>query len=66
MKKTYYIANGEHIDAIYGNADIICMDITEVRRLAHEWNMTTKALLEQMHKASDSEIAEFGVYNSEK
>lgn len=61
--KTYYIANTEHSDAIYGDQLPICIDLNEVERLACEWDMTTEELLEQMHEATDSEIEEWGVYN---
>lgn len=62
MKKTYYIANNEYSDNIYGSDDPICIDLNEVKRLAREWDMTTKELLDQMHEASEEEIAEWGVY----
>lgn len=65
MKKTYYFANDEYVDAIYGNVDApTCIDLAEVERLAREWDMTTAQLLEQMHEADAAEIAEYGVYDS--
>ena len=60
--KTYYIANPEYSDAIYGNQTPTCIDLAEVERLAREWDMTTEELLEQMHEASEDEIAEYGIY----
>ncbi|MBR2047147.1 MAG: hypothetical protein IJ960_00975 [Oscillospiraceae bacterium] len=60
--KHYYLANPEHSDAIYGDQYPVCIDLAEVKRLAHEWDMTTEELLDQMHEASDAEIAEWGVY----
>lgn len=64
MKKTYYIANQEHADSIYGAENPVCIDLGEVGRLAGEWGMTTAELLEQMHEATAEEISEFGVYDS--
>jgi hypothetical protein len=63
MEKTYYIANAEHSDAIYGDQIPICIDLAEVKWLAREWGMTTEELLEQMHEADEDEIAEYGVYD---
>ena len=37
-----------------------------LRRLAFEWDMEYEDLLEQVHEASEAEIAEYGVYNSEE
>ena len=62
--KTYYIADPEHSDAIYGDQLPVCIDLAEVERLAREWDMTTEDLLEQMHEASESEIEEYGVYDT--
>lgn len=62
--KTYYIANPEHSDAIYGDQLPVCIDLAEVERLAREWDMTTEDLLEQMHEAGESEIEEYGVYDT--
>lgn len=62
--KTYYIANNEHSDAIYGDQAPICIDLAEVERLAREWDMTAEELLDQMHEADDNEISEYGVYNA--
>ena len=64
MKKTYYIANNEHSDKIYGSELPVCIDLAEVERLAREWDMTADELLEQMHEADEEEIEEYGVYNS--
>lgn len=50
--KTYYIANAEHSDAIYGDQFPVCIDLAEVERLAHEWDLTAE------------EIEEYGVYNT--
>lgn len=59
--KPYYIANPEHYDAIYGDQLPICIDLAEVNRLSREWDMTPDELLEQMHEATDDEIAEYGI-----
>lgn len=60
---TYYIANTEYFDSIYGSEMPVCIDLAEVKRLAREWDMTTEELLEQMHEATSEEIEEWGVYN---
>ena len=36
--KHYYLANPEHSDAIYGDQYPVCIDLAEVKRLAHEWD----------------------------
>lgn len=61
MKNTYYIANPEYADAIYGDQLPTCMDLAEVQCLAREWDMTTDELLAQMHEADAAELAEYGV-----
>ena len=60
--KTYYIANDEYADKIYGSETPVCLSLNEVQRLAREWDMTTEELLEQMHEATANEINEWGVY----
>ena len=62
-ENTYYFANPEHADCIYGSQDPICIDINEVKNLAIGWDMTVEDLLDQMHEASEAEIARWGVYN---
>ena len=64
MKKTYYFANADRSDSIYGSEMPVCIDRAEVERLAREWGMTTEELLEQMHEATPEEVEEYGVYNS--
>lgn len=61
--KAYYMANNEHIDDIYGAENPVCIDMTEVKRLAREWGVAVDDLLGQMHEASEDEIAEYGAYN---
>lgn len=63
MEKTYYFANDEYIDAVYVG-DPVCIDRTEVQRLASEWDMTEEELMDQLHEATADEIEEFGVYDS--
>ena len=63
MTKTYYIANSEHSDSIYGDQLPTCIDLNEVKRMAREWDMTIEELLDQMHEADESEIAQWGVYD---
>lgn len=60
----YYIANPEHMDAVYGSGEVTCMDAREVRRLAREWGMDAEDLFSQLHPATDDEIAEYGVYTT--
>lgn len=60
---TYYIAKPEYSDRIYGSESPICIDLTEVNRLAREWDMTTEELLNQMREASEDDMAEWGIYN---
>lgn len=62
MKKTYYIANAEYSDRIYGSELPVCIDLNEVKFLAREWDMTTAELLEQFHEATAAEIEEYGIY----
>ncbi len=66
IKKTYYIADDEHADSIYLSQHPVCIDLVEVERLAMEWNMTTSQALDMMHEADADEIAEYGVYDSDK
>ena len=61
--KTYYIANPEYADKIYGFETPVCLDLNEVQRLAREWDMTAEALLEQMHEATPAEVREYGSYD---
>lgn len=60
--KTYYMANPEHADKIYGSEIPVCIDMAEIERLAHEWDMTTAELLKQFHEANAAEIEELGIY----
>lgn len=56
MEKTYYIANDEYSDRIYGAELPVCIDLNEIKILAREWDMTITELLEQFHEASPEEI----------
>lgn len=56
-EKNYYFPDSEHCDAFFWSG---------LRRLAFEWDMEYEDLLEQVHEASEAEIAEYGVYNSEE
>ena len=63
--KTYYFPNPEHESAFFGNGDTICVDFAEVERIANEWGYeNVDDLLSEMHEATDSEIAEYGTYDS--
>jgi len=61
--KTYYFADDEHIDKIYGDQKPVCIDLAEVKWLANEWDIPPRALLNQMHEATADEIARYGVYD---
>ncbi len=57
--KTYYFINDDiNPDTIYGSAYPYCMEQSEVDQLSREWGVD---LYEQMHEATESEIAEYGV-----
>lgn len=60
--KTYYMANTEHFDNIYGSDIPVCIGLNEVKRLAREWDMTTDEMMEQFHEATTDEIEEYGIY----
>lgn len=60
---TYYVADIEHSDSIYGDQLPVCLDLNEVKRLSREWNMSVDEILDQMHEASQEEIEDLGVYN---
>jgi hypothetical protein len=62
--KTYYFANPAVHNEIYGAEYPICIDLTEIERLAREWDLTTEELMEQFHEAIPEEIAEYGTYDS--
>jgi hypothetical protein len=62
--KTYYFADKERVDYIYGNLEPVCIDIKEVERLATEYDTTADELLEQMHEATAREIENYGVFDS--
>ena len=62
MEKTYYFADDDFVDAVYGNVDsAVCIDLNEIKILAREWDMTTAELLEQFHEATPAEIEEYGI-----
>lgn len=64
MSKTYFIPNDEHMNTWFGSAYPVCMDLAEVSRLASDWGMELDEAMDQLHEASDAEIAEYGVYDS--
>lgn len=55
-----YFANAEHIDRIYGTQSPVCVDETEIERLAAEWGMSTDDLMAQFHLASQDELEQYG------
>lgn len=65
MSKIYFIPNAEHMDAWFGSDCPVCMDIAEV--YDRGWDLLRMGLdeaMDQLHKASDAEIAKYGVYDS--
>ena len=64
MAKTHFIPNDEHMDIWFGSAYPVCMDLAEVSRLASDWGMELDEAMDQLHEASDAEIAKYGVYDS--
>lgn len=61
--KNYYICDSENFDTIYGDQYPVCITKTEIMRLSTEWEIELCDLMEQFHEASESEIAEYGVYD---
>lgn len=62
MKKTFWFMNdGINPDTIYGSGYPVCIDTEELERLSQEWGVD---LREQMHEASEDEITEYGIYDS--
>ena len=59
--KTYYFPDNEHFDAFLGASAPICVDLAELERLARGWEIDIEDLMEQVHEASKSEIAEYGI-----
>lgn len=65
MTKTYFFPDTEHYDAFFGASAPICIDRAELERLARGWEMDIEDLMEQVHEATENEIAEYGTYNAE-
>lgn len=59
--KTYHFPDNEHFDAFFGASAPICVDLAELERLARGWEIDIEDLMEQVHEASESEIAEYGI-----
>lgn len=57
---TYYIADGQHADRIYGDQEPVCISEDEVRRLSQEWD---DDLFQTMREATKDEIAQYGCYD---
>lgn len=62
--KNYYFANPEFIETIYGADQPVCVDSLKLRCIAAKLDMATEVLLSQMHVATESEIAAYGVYDT--
>jgi len=59
---TYYFPDAEYEDEIFGNDSACCFDLLEVIRLSQGWECN---LLEEMHEATQDEIKEHGVFNTD-
>ena len=60
--KTYYFINSDvNPDRIFGFEYPCCLDHAEVSRRANEWG---ENVWDDFHEATESEIAEYGVYDS--
>lgn len=64
MAKTYFIPNAEHMDIWFGSACPVCMDVAEVSDRRWDLHMDLSEAMDQLHKASDAEIAKYGVCDS--
>lgn len=60
--KIYYLPNDEIWNSFFGSQNPVCVDQAEVERLAREWD--DEDLMDKMHEASDSDIEDYGCYNS--
>lgn len=65
MTKTYFFPDAEHYDAFFGAFTPICVDRAELERLAFGWEMDIEDLMEQVHEATECEIARYGTYDAE-
>lgn len=65
-KKIYYFPDSEHCDTFFGPGECVCVDYQELNRLAKGWNINLSELMVQVHEASEAEIKEYGVYDSEE
>lgn len=66
-RKRYYFPNKEHIDKWFID-EPICIDETEVSRLISEWaddETSPDDLWNQLHEATEREISQYGVYDSD-
>lgn len=65
MKKTYYFPNDDRFDEFFSSGDYICVDYAELENLARGWEISMDEMMDQVHEASESEIAEYGTYDAE-
>ena len=65
MEKKYYFGNDFENYLDWFEDGVCCIDMAEIKRLARDWDKTVDELMEQLHEASASEIAEYGYYDSE-
>lgn len=65
MLKNYYVPYEEYYDQFYWDSPPVCVDFTELRRLADDWNMDLEELLKQVRKATLEEIELRGTYDGD-
>lgn len=65
MKKFFFINSDVDPSLIFGSESECCLDAHEIRRLSGDGWPEFDELMEMFHEASQSEIDEFGVYDSE-
>lgn len=63
--KTFFFPNTECYEEFFGASLPTCVDLAELKRLARGWEIDLENLMEQVHEASESEIAEYGTYDAE-
>lgn len=64
MKKTYYFPDSDYADNFFVNGEAVCFNLAEAKRLAGEWGMSMDEVMDQLHEATESEIAEYGTYEA--
>lgn len=63
MAKDYFFPDPEYIDAIFGAETPTCLDRAEVDHLAKEDGPGWPRIWDQVHKATQEELEQYGTYN---